>query len=55
MAPRTDDVLLEIAAQVADCISQRGYAFIEDDDLDALAETLRSFLDNADIQVHPAQ
>ncbi|MCA2216285.1 hypothetical protein [Jidongwangia harbinensis] len=48
------DPITEIAEQVADCFSERGYAFVEDDHIEALAETLKCFLKTAGIpvQVH---
>ncbi|WP_412748168.1 hypothetical protein [Krasilnikovia sp. M28-CT-15] len=46
------DPLIDIAEQVAFCFSERGYAFVEDDKVEALADTLRSFLKTAGIPVH---
>ena len=45
------DPLLRIAEQVADCFSEQGYAFVEDDKLEGLAAVLRSFLMVAGIPV----
>lgn len=39
-----EDPIYRIAAQVADCLSARGYAFVEDDKLETLAAVLRTFL-----------
>ncbi|RZU51741.1 hypothetical protein EV385_3574 [Krasilnikovia cinnamomea] len=46
------DPLIEIAEKVAFCFSERGYAFVEDDKVEALADTLGSFLKTAGIPVH---
>lgn len=43
-----------ITQQVADCFSANGYAFVEDDKLEALAAALTSFLADAGIPVNPA-
>jgi len=48
-----DDALRHIAVQVADCFADSGYAFVEEDQIDGLAATLRSFLELADIPVIP--
>ncbi|MFG1988409.1 hypothetical protein ACGFJ7_00310 [Actinoplanes sp. NPDC048988] len=40
-----------IAGQVADCFSESGYAFVEDDKLEALSADLTSFLSEAEIPV----
>ncbi|WP_412748807.1 hypothetical protein [Krasilnikovia sp. M28-CT-15] len=45
------DPLMDIAEQVADWLADRGYAFVEDDKLPALADTLRAFLRTAGIAV----
>jgi hypothetical protein len=47
----SNDPMVDIADTVAYCFSQRGYAFIEDDEIDALAETLRAFLRTAGIAI----
>jgi len=47
------DPLWGIAEQVADCFSERGYAFVEDDKPGALAAALRLFLTDAGIPVKP--
>jgi hypothetical protein len=44
--------MLRITQHVADCFSEDGYAFVEDDMLDALAAALKSFLTNAGIPVN---
>jgi hypothetical protein len=49
------DPLRRAAGQVADCLAGSGYAFIEDDKLEALAATLRSFLLRAGIAVEQGQ
>jgi len=54
MTHPTTDPLWGIAEQVADCLSERGYAFVEDDKLGALAAALRLFLTDAGIPVEPA-
>lgn len=50
MSAPAADPLWVIAEQVADCLSQRGYAFVEDD---KLARALEEFLCAAGIPVHP--
>ncbi|WP_412743361.1 hypothetical protein [Krasilnikovia sp. MM14-A1004] len=52
MNAQSCDPLIEIAEQVAFCFAERGYAFVEDDKVEALADTLRSFLKAAGIPVH---
>jgi hypothetical protein len=52
MTIRNGDPLWNAADQVAYCLSEYGYAFVEDDKLDALAAVLRSFLTAAGIPVH---
>jgi len=46
------DPMHRIAHQVADCLSESGYAFIEDDKLEALAAALTSFLNEADVPIN---
>lgn len=41
-----------ITQQVADCFSEDGYAFVEDDKLEALTAVLTSFLEDAGIPVN---
>jgi hypothetical protein len=48
---QSGDALRQIAEHVADCFSDRGYAFIEDDKIDDLADLLGAFLTAADIPV----
>lgn len=48
------ETLRHIAEQVADCFSACGYAFVEDDKLEALAATLQSFLAVVGIPVNAA-
>ena len=47
------DPLHQIAEQVADCFAELGYAFVEDDKIEGLAELLGSFLTVAGIPVNP--
>ena len=47
----TEDPLREITERVADCLAQTGYAFVEDDKVEALAVTLRAFLRTAGVPV----
>lgn len=44
MDARNDDPLWRSAARVADCLSECGYAFIEDDQLADLVNLLREFI-----------
>ena len=44
--------IMDIAVSVACTLSDAGYAFVEDDKLEALADTLGSFLRSAEIPVH---
>jgi hypothetical protein len=53
MGTQNDDALRHVAEQVADCLSEGGVAFVEDDKLDTLAVALQSFLTAAEIPVHP--
>ena len=52
MIAQVDDPLLWIAGRVADCFSKYGYAFVEDDKVETLAATLRTFLTEAGIPVN---
>jgi len=52
MGVLSNDPMIGIADAVAYCFSQPGYAFVEDDKLEALADTLRSFLKTAGIPVN---
>jgi len=45
--------LREIAVRVANCLSERGYAFVEDDEIDTLADALHAFLTTAGIPLGP--
>ncbi|GAA3351408.1 hypothetical protein GCM10020358_80990 [Amorphoplanes nipponensis] len=47
------DVLRHLAEQVADCLADRGYAFVEEDRIEGLAATLGSFLASAGIPINP--
>jgi glyoxylate utilization-related uncharacterized protein len=49
------DPLLVIADRVTYCLSECGYAFIEDDKVDALADTLKAFLKAAGIPINEAE
>ena len=44
MDAQNEDPVWRSAARVADCLAECGYAFIEDDQLEDLAELLRAFL-----------
>ncbi|WP_433376705.1 hypothetical protein ACQPZX_08335 [Actinoplanes sp. CA-142083] len=46
------DPMQRITQQVADCFSASGYAFVEDDKLEALAAVLTSFLTDAGVPVN---
>jgi hypothetical protein len=50
--PRSDPMLI-IAESMNDILSECGYAFVEDDKIEALADTVRSFLKTAGIPVDP--
>lgn len=50
-----DDPLLNAAQRVADCFSQYGYAFIEDDKLNVLASALQGFLSTARIPTNTSE
>ncbi|MEU4693729.1 hypothetical protein [Actinoplanes sp. NPDC023714] len=47
-----NDPIDEIAEKVADLFAARGYAFVEEDHLEALAAVLSAFLLTAGIAVH---
>ena len=49
---QSHDPMQRITRQVADCFSEDGYAFVEDDKLEALAAALTSFLTDARIPVN---
>jgi hypothetical protein len=55
MTVLSSDPMLTIADQVTYCLSQCGYAFVEDDKVEALADTLKSFLKTAGISVNEAE
>lgn len=44
MITQVDEPLMRIAEQVADCFSESGYAFVEDDKVQTLAAVLQTFL-----------
>jgi hypothetical protein len=52
MTVHREDPIMEIAEKVTYCFSQSGYAFVEDDEVEALAEALRSFLHTSGIPIH---
>ena len=52
MSTQNGDRLRRIAEKVADCFSEHGYAFVEDDKIDGLTTVLRSFLTVAGIPVN---
>jgi hypothetical protein len=52
MTVQSSDPLLPVAERVADCIAEHGYAFVEDDKLEALAAVLRFFLTATGIPVN---
>ena len=52
MVAQIDDPLMRVAAQVADSLSTAGYAFVEDDRIEALAAFLQTFLTVAGIPVN---
>jgi hypothetical protein len=54
LAPSADGPLRHIAEQVAGCFAASGYAFIEEDRIDALTATLGSFLEVTGIPVNAA-
>ncbi len=54
MIAQVDDPLMRIAEQVADCFSESGYAFVEDDMVETLAAVLHTFLTVVGIPVNPA-
>ena len=53
MSVKGRDRLHQIAEQVANCIAESGYAFVEDDKLEGLAALLGSFLTVAGIPINP--
>ena len=53
MMVESHEPLQRIAAQVANCFAESGYAFIEDDQLDGLVVQLEAFLAVAGIAVNP--
>jgi hypothetical protein len=44
-----------MAAAVADLMADRGFAFVENDRVDALAATLRAFLVTAGLPMNPPE
>jgi hypothetical protein len=52
LSTQNGDTLWRAAEQVADCLAERGYAFVEDDQLDTLAAALRSFLTETGVPVN---
>ena len=55
MGDHVDRDLRRVAEQVADALSADGYAFVEDDKIEALAMTLRQFLAAAGIRARAAR
>jgi hypothetical protein len=55
MRDHIDRDLRRVAEQVADALSADGYAFVEDDKIEALAVTLRQFLAAAGIRARAAR
>jgi hypothetical protein len=51
MTVRPSDPIMEIAERVTYCFSESGYAFIEDEQVEALADALTSFLETAGIPI----
>ena len=49
MTARQSDPIMQIAEKVTYCFSESGYAFIEDDQVEALADALTRFLQTARI------
>ncbi|GIF37459.1 hypothetical protein BC793_104127 [Actinoplanes xinjiangensis] len=47
------DPLWRAAQQAADCLSQAGYAFVEDDRIEGLATTVQRFLESVGIPTNP--
>ena len=54
MAPQADP-MMAVAEAVSDLIGDIGFAFVEDDHLQALADTLRAFLQTAGIPTDDAR
>lgn len=52
MDVQSQNPIAVIAGQVADCLAERGYAFVEDDKLGKLADALTAFLHAAAIPIH---
>jgi hypothetical protein len=49
MTARRSDPIMQTAERVTYCFSESGYAFIEDDQVEALADALTRFLQTARI------
>ncbi|WP_221328551.1 hypothetical protein [Actinoplanes sp. L3-i22] len=47
--------LKEMAGAVADLMADRGFAFVENDRVEALAATLRAFLSTAGLPINPPE
>ena len=54
MTTKTEDPIRDAAEQVANSLSQRGYAFVEEDMIEPLTATLRAFLQTAGIPLNTA-
>ena len=52
MIAPTEDPIRDAAEQVANSLSQRGYAFVEEDMIEPLTATLRAFLQTAGIPLN---
>lgn len=52
MGVKSRDPLRQIAEQVADCLADSGYAFVEDDKIEGLAALIEAFLTTAGIPTH---
>jgi|tagenome__1003787_1003787.scaffolds.fasta_scaffold20036812_2 hypothetical protein len=49
------DPMMDVASAVSALFGDTGYAFVEDDQLDALADTLKAFLKTAGIPTDDAR
>ncbi|SDT35161.1 hypothetical protein [Actinoplanes derwentensis] len=52
MTLKNSDMLRRTAEQVANCLAESGYAFVEEDKIDGLAATLETYLNVAGIPVN---
>src|SRR3954447_24398029 len=51
MTAHQSDRIMQITERVTYCFSESGYAFVEDDQVEALADALASFLQTAGIPI----